>query len=296
MTFLKNLKERALQANPELAQKTTHALRRAKDMAIEAGQKSAPIIKDVTTKAAAFAQENAPVVKSQAKRALDDAIAHRAALKERARQDKAAHEEYVRTMYEVTLSPQDHNFLEEPFTFLYREFYFFAISGKVLDTEKRNQSHLTGSHSMHHSSNGMVFNGYGSYGSSASSHLSINSHNTTEHEFWLQMADGKEMAFRLPNSKIPMRTGQHLTLFFCREGSSNTGHICGLFNHASDQYHDIMTADTLNVHYGIYVKEPGWFDKQEVITTKNRLLSELAKRLAMLAPHAVAHQAAHMKT
>jgi hypothetical protein len=289
MSFLKNLKEKVVQANPELAEKTTQALKRAKDMAIEAGQKSAPIIKDVTSKAAAYAQENAPVVKAQAKKALDDAVAYRAALKERARQDKAAHDEYVRTMYEVTLSPQDHNFLDEPFTFFDRQFYFFALSGSVLDTAKRNQSHLHASHSAHHGSHGVIIDGYGSYGSNSSSHLAISSHNTTEHEFWLLLQDGKEMAFGLANSKIPMRTGQHLTLFFCRESTSDTGNLCGLYNHASGQYHEIMTAGMLNSHYGIYVKQPGWFDKQEVTSTKNRLLAELDKRLSFLVPYAEAH-------
>ena len=286
MDFLKNLKDKV---DPALAEKTTQALKRAKAMAVEAGQKSSPLIKEMSSKAVAFAQQNAPVVRDQAKRALEDAIAHREVLKVRAAQDKAAHDEYVRTMYELALSPQDHNFLDEPFSFFERQFYFFAVSGEVLDTQKRTQTHLQASHSAHYSSGGFVLNGYGSYGSRGGAHMSINSHNTTEHEFWMLLDDGKEAPFSFGNSHIPMRAGQRLTLFFMRESSNNQGYMCSLYNHASGHYHEIMSSTRANADFRIYTKEPGWFDKQEVLGTLNRLLNELNGRLALLEQHAAAH-------
>jgi hypothetical protein len=289
MTYFKTLKDKVAQATPGLAEKTSLVMKRTKELAIQAGQKSAPIIKDATAKATTYAQENAPVVKARAKKALDDAIAHRAHLKEQAKLSKAAHDAYVDSMYLHTLTPQDQNYLDEPFTFFDRKFYFFSISGTVLDTEKRNQTHLSADHSSHHSSDGFIFNGYGGHSSNSSSHLSISSHNTTEHEFWLKLDDGKEMAFGLSNSNIPMRNGQRLTLFFCHESTSNTGDMCGLYNHASDQYSDIMTAGVINQRYGIYVKQAGWFDKQEVTQTRTRMLHELNKRLAVLPNFAATH-------
>lgn len=289
MDFFKNLKDKV---DPALAEKTSQALKRAKAMSVEAGQKSSPLIKEMSSKAVAFAQQNAPVVRDQAKRALEDAIAHREALKARAAQDKAAHEEYVRTMYELALSPQDHNFLDEPFSFFERQFYFFTVSGEVLDTQKRSQTHLQASHSAQYSSGGFVFNGYGSYGSSGSAHMSVHSHNTTEHEFWMLLDDGKEAPFSFANSQIPMRAGQRLTLFFIRESSNNQGYLCSLYNHASGHYHEIMSSARANADFRIYTKEPGWFDKQEVLGTRNRLLHELSGRIALLAQHAAVHHSA----
>ena len=140
MSLWDDLKKKAVDANPELAAKAAQALTKARELAVEAGQKAAPVLKEASEKAAAYAQEKTPILKAQALKAIDDAKVRRAELKERARHDKAAREEMVRTMYDISLSPDDPNFIDEPFNHYDRQLHFFVVTGEILDTQKRNQT------------------------------------------------------------------------------------------------------------------------------------------------------------
>lgn len=50
MSLWNDLKQKAIDANPELAAKATQALSKAKDLAVEAGHKAAPVLKEATEK------------------------------------------------------------------------------------------------------------------------------------------------------------------------------------------------------------------------------------------------------
>lgn len=289
MSIWSDLKQKAIQANPELADKAAQALTRAKELAVEAGQKAAPVIKDATEKTAAFAKEKTPIVKAHAIKAFDDAKTRRAELQERAKRDKAARDEMIRTMYEITLTPADENFFDEAFTHFDHELHFFAISGQVLDTQKRSNAHLQASHSHSASNGGYIVNGYGSVGGSSHSSMHVQSYNTTEHEFWVKMPDGKEACFSFADSNIPMREGQWVTLAFVRASHSKTGNMCGIYNHSSAQYHVVMPGYVINRQFALYLEQPGFFNKKEVQTTLNRLLSELDCRLALIGEHVAIH-------
>lgn len=289
MSLWDDLKKKAVDANPELAAKATQALNKARDMAIEAGQKAAPLIKEASGKASAYAQEKTPILKAQALKAIDDARVRRAELQERARHDKAAREEMVRTMYDISLNPDDVNFIEEPFNHYDRQLRFFVLSGEVLDTQKRNQTHLYASHS-HSSGGGFLIDGTGSVGGSSSS-MHVSSHNTQEHEFWVRLRDGTEACFQLANSNVRIREGQQVSLLFLRPADNQTGKLVALYNHSSRQNHIIMNPATINQTFDIYTNEPGFFNGREVTNTRNRLLLELERRLGQLANWSAVHEA-----
>ncbi|ATR81209.1 hypothetical protein CYD26_20440 [Pseudomonas sp. FFUP_PS_473] len=287
MSLWDELKQKAVNANPELAAKAAQALNKAKDLAVEAGQKAAPVLKEAGEKAAAYAQEKTPVLKAQALKAIDDAKVRRAELQEQAKHDKAARDEMIRTMYDISLSPEDVNFIDEPFNHYGRQFYFFVVTGQVLDTQKRNQVHLAAGHS-HHSSGGYLINGYGSTGSSSSSSY-VSSRNVQEHEFWVKLRDGKEACFQFADKAVRIREGQDITMLFVRAAQSQTGEMVALYNHSSAENFIIAAPAEINQMFNIYTVEPGFFNKSEVLSTRNRLLMELERRLQQLCTYSAIH-------
>lgn len=289
MSLWDDLKQKAVQANPEMAEKASQALNRAKELAAEAGQKAAPVIKEATEKTSAFAKEKSPIVKAQAMKAFEDAKAHRAQLQEKAKRDKAAREEMVRTMYDITLSPDDENFLDEGFRHMHHELRFFALTGQVLDTQKRSNTHLSASHAHNSSSGGYVYGGYGSTNSSSHSSMHISSYNTTEHDFWIKLGDGSEACFGFADSSIQMRTGQWLTLVFVRPAQTPNGLLCAIYNHASKTYQHVMPPTAINSHFGLHTEQPGFFNKKEVMATQLRLMKELDRRLSLISQHVAVH-------
>lgn len=287
MSLWDDLKKKAVDANPELAAKAAQALTKARDMAVEAGQKAAPVLKDASDKAAAYAQEKTPILKAQALKAIEDAKLRRAELKERARHDKAARDEMIRTMYDISLAPEDPDFIDEPFNHDERQLHFFVVTGQVLDTQKRNQTHLSASHS-HHAGGGLLIDGYGSIGGSSSS-MHVSSHNVQEHEFWVQLRDGKEACFQFTNSDVRIRTGQTVSLLFARATDSQNGKMVALYNHSSQENFTLAGPATINRMFNLYTVEPGLFNRTEVTTTRNRLLQELERRLGQLARYCALH-------
>lgn len=289
MSLWDDLKQKAVQANPEMVEKASQALNRAKELAAEASLKAAPAIKEATEKTSAFAREKSPIVKAQAIKAFEDAKAHRAQLQEKAKRDKAAREELIRTMYDITLSPNDENFLDEGFRHFDHELRFFALTGEVLDTQKRANTHLSASHSHSSSSGGYVYGGYGSMGGSAHSSMHISSYTTTEHEFWIRLGDGSEACFGFADSSIQMRTGQWLTLVFVHPAQTTNGLLCAIYNHASKAYQVVMSPAAINSRFGLHTEQPGFFNKKEVMATQLRLMNELDRRLALIGQHVAIH-------
>jgi len=289
MSLWDELKQKAIQANPEMAEKAAQALSRAKEVAVEASQKAAPVLKEATERTSAFAKEKTPIVKAQALQAFEDAKTHRAQLQERAKRDKAAREEMIRTMYDSTLSPEDENFLDEGFRHLHHELRFFALTGQVLDTQKRANTHLSGSLSHSASNGGYVYGGYGAIGGSAHASMHISSYNTTEHEFWIRLGDGSEACFGFADSNIQMRTEQWLTLVFVHPAEASEGLLCAIYNHASKAYQGVMSSAAINSRFGLHTEQPGFFNKKEVMATQLRLVTELDRRLALIGRHVAIH-------
>ncbi|MCS5515068.1 hypothetical protein NWF32_05175 [Pseudomonas qingdaonensis] len=211
----------------------------------------------------------------------------RAELKERARHDKAAREEMVRTMYDISLSPDDPNFIDEPFNHYDRQLHFFVVTGEILDTQKRNQTHLSASHS-HHSGGGYMIDGYGSIGGSSSS-MHVSSRNIQEHEFWVKLRDGREACFQFADSAVRIRTGQTVSMLFARPADTQTGQMVALYNHSSQENHVIAGPAAINQIFNLYTVEPGLFNGNEVTTRRNRLLQELDRRLGQLARYSALH-------
>ncbi|WP_136473962.1 hypothetical protein [Pseudomonas sp. DG56-2] len=287
MSLWDDLKKKAVDANPELAAKAAQALTKAKELAVEAGQKAAPVLKEASEKAAAYASEKTPILKAQALKAIDDAKVHRAELKERAKHDKAARDEMIRTMYDVSLSAEDPNFIDEPFNHFDRQLHFFVLSGHVLDSQKRNQTHMSASHS-HSSGGGYMINGYGSVGGSSSS-MHVSSHNIQEHEFWVRLQDDREACFQFSNSDVRIREGQYISMLFARPADSQTGTMVALYNHNAERNFSIFSPAEINQKFNLYTVEPGLFNRTEVTNTRNRLLQALDLRLGQLARYSAVH-------
>jgi len=289
MSLWDDLKQKAVQANPEMAEKAALALSRAKELAVEASHKAAPVLKEATEKTSAFARENTPIVKAQAIKAFEDAKAHRAQLQERAKSDKAARDELIRTMYDITVTPEEENFLDDGFRHLHHELRFFAVTGQVLDTQKRANTHLSASHSHSASNGGYMLGGYGSMGGSAHASMHVSSYTTTEHEFWVRLGDGSEACFGFSDSSIQMRTGQWLTLVFVHPAETTNGLLCAIYNHASKAYQAVMSPAAINNRFGLHTEQPGFFNKKEVMATRTRLMNELDRRLALIGQHVAIH-------
>lgn len=230
MSLWGDLKQKAIDANPELAAKATQALNKAKDLAVEAGQKAAPVLKEAGEKAAAYAQ--------------------------------------------------DELFINEPFNHYGRQFNFFIVTGEVLDTQKRNQLHLHAGHS-HSGGGGYISNGSGYVGGGSSSSY-VSSRNVEEHEFWVKLPDGKEACFQLADKNVRIREEQTISMLFMHPAETNTGKMVALHNHSSDTCHIICSSAQINSMFNLYTVEPGFFNKNEVLTTRNKLLLELDRRLGQL--------------
>lgn len=287
MSLWDDLKKKAVDANPELAAKAAQALTKARELAVEAGQKAAPVLKEAGEKAAAYAQEKTPILKAQALKAIDDAKLRRAELKERALHDKAARDEMIRTMYDISLSPEDVNFIDEPFNHYDRQLYFFVLGGQILDTQKRNQVHLNASHS-HHAGGGRLIDGYGSIGGSSSS-MHVSSYNVQEHEFWVKLRNGNEVCFQFDNSDVRIREGQTVSMLFARPADREHGQMVALYNHSSQENFSIVGPAGINRLFSLYTVEPGLFNRNEVQTTRDRLLLELERRLGQLKVYSALH-------
>ena len=161
------------------------------------------------------------------------------------------------------------------------------VTGEILDTQKRNQTHLSASHS-HHSGGGYMIDGYGSIGGSSSS-MHVSSHNIQEHEFWVKLRDGREACFQFADSAVRIRTGQTVSMLFARPADTQTGQMVALYNYSSQENHVIAGPAAINQIFNLYTVEPGLFNGNEVTTRRNRLLQELDRRLGQLARYSALH-------
>nr|WP_314874977.1 hypothetical protein [uncultured Pseudomonas sp.] len=280
MSLWDDLKKKAYDANPELAAKAAQALDKARDLAVEAGQKAAPILKQASDKATVYAQEKTPILKAQALKAIDDAKLRRAQLQEQAKRDKAARAEMIRTMYDITLAPDDINFIEEPFNHFERQLGFFVLNGEVLDSQKRNQTHLNAHHS-HQGGGGTLWEGTGTIRGSSSS-MQVTTHHIQEHEFWVRLENGIESCFQLNNAEVRILPGQQVSLLFVHNAGNQNGTMVSLYNHNAGRYFPVQSPAQINQALNLYTEQPGFFNQREVQETRNRLFKALDLRFGQL--------------
>lgn len=123
---------------------------------------------------------------------------------------------------------------------------FYAVSGKVLETKKYTETHISSS-------------GGGGYASASSEggsfvHISapkIESKVLTNLEFWIQTSDGEERAIKLPGVDIPMREGQIITLISAHKPENKEGTWTLLVNHNAKNYWTLSNGKFLTDHFGI---------------------------------------------
>ncbi len=277
--LIDKLKGKLNESSPELRE----LLDKSKQVAAGLAEKAAPVLREASSKAGVYAKEKSPELKAQALQALADARDYRAALQEKARNDKAALAEYVRTMYLTSLTPEDEAFIDERFQHYERHLSFMCVSGEVLETEKRAEVRISASHSVHASGGGYLWQGTGSVGMSVSSSSFVDASTTTAHEFWLRLADGSEKPIYLHDSRIPLRKEQRVSLLFCCPDNSNHGALIAIVNHNAQSTWPVLTPTQINARFGLYTKEAGFFNAKEVNEIRNRLLCELELRIHQLA-------------
>ena len=281
-SFLDKIKNKINEASPDLLARTSELMEKGKKAAVEMADKAAPVIKQASAKASAYAQEKSPIIKAQAIKALEEAKVQRAVLQEKARNDKVAHAEYVRTMYLMTLTPRSLAFIDEKFNHYGRALNFMCITGEVLASDKRSEVRMSASHSLSGTGGGFLWQGTGSVSMNVSSHSFVNATTNTAHEFWIWLPDGVEKPIYLFDSNIPMRKGQVVSLIFCNADDSPNGMLVALVNHNAKAMWKVLGPAEINQRYKLYTKEPGLFNGREVRETTARLLNELDIRLSQL--------------
>jgi hypothetical protein len=78
-------------------------------------------------------------------------------------------------------------------------------------------------------------------------------------------------------------------MLFMRPADSTSGEMVSLYNHSSDKYHIICSPAQINRMFNLYTVEPGFFNKNQVQTTRNSLLLALDRRLDQLGTYAAIH-------
>lgn len=281
-SFLDKIKSKINKASPDLLARTSELMEKGKKAAVEMADKAAPVIKQASSKASAYAQEKSPVIKAQALRALEEAKVQRAVLQEKARSDKVAHAEFVRTMYLMTLTPRSREFIDEKFNHYGRSLNFMCITGEVLASDKRADVRVSASHSLSTHGGGFLWQGTGSVSMNVTGHSFVNTTTNTAREFWIRLPDGVEKPIYLFDSNIPMREGQVISLIFCNADDSPNGTLVALVNHTAKAMWKVLGPAEINQRYKLYTKEPGVFNGREVRETTARLLNELDIRLSQL--------------
>jgi hypothetical protein len=121
------------------------------------------------------------------------------------------------------------HFLEE-FKFKNRKVEFSIISGVVISSDKRSETHLTSSGGGGHLTNG---SGY-------IKAPTISSYSVTCHDFWLKTSDCQEVAIQLRGHDIPLRSGQNVTMLLANAPGYVKAYVA-LVNHSSGSYYFLKT-------------------------------------------------------
>ena len=118
---------------------------------------------------------------------------------------------------------------------------FLQVTGEILGTEKRAETHIS-------SSGG---GGYSYQGTGHSSAPSIHSTVITKHEFWLRLADGTEKAVQLSGQDIPLRVGQRVTLVWARLSGTQSDVLSILVNHVERKHRFLQDGASLYRAFGM---------------------------------------------
>jgi hypothetical protein len=124
----------------------------------------------------------------------------------------------------------------ETFTYRGKTLDFRSITGTVLDTSTRSETHISGG-------------GGGGYIGPKGGHIddiSIRSHNTTLQEFWIKTEDGMEKSVNISGTSIPLRAGQRITLIAAEQKGRNEGWYASVINHNANQFSFICDGASLN--------------------------------------------------
>lgn len=97
---------------------------------------------------------------------------------------------------------------------------FWAVSGKVLKSEKRSETYV---HGYTQTYLGAVRG-------------NVDSDVIRHHEFWLKTSDGREESFKLVGYDIPMREGQEVTVLLAKRSGDSSSYIVALINHSAERY------------------------------------------------------------
>lgn len=127
-----------------------------------------------------------------------------------------------------------------------RTIEFSSLSGEVLASDKRSETHL--------SSQGG--GGYiGPYGGTVTA-PQITSQIITKHEFWIKSSDGREHAVSMSSVEITLRPGQFISLLLAGENGKSRWYIA-LLNHNTKENTTILTAEELLAYMKIKIQMTG---------------------------------------
>lgn len=123
---------------------------------------------------------------------------------------------------------------------------FSSLSGEVLASDKRSETHLSSRGGGGH---------VGPYGGTITA-PQITSQVITKHEFWIKSSDGREHAVSMSSVEIPLRPGQFISLLLAGEDGESRWYIA-LLNHNTKVNTTILTAEELLAYLKIKIRMTG---------------------------------------
>lgn len=118
---------------------------------------------------------------------------------------------------------------------------FWDVTGDVISTQKRSETHISSS-----ASTAYIQNGSGYINTPA-----INSSVSTNHEFWLKSDDGQEIPVRISGADIPLREEQKVTVIYAAKPNEEMGYPAIVVNHSANKHWLPYAADELNLLLGL---------------------------------------------
>ena len=109
-----------------------------------------------------------------------------------------------------------------------------TYTGTVLDSQKHTQSHV-------YSEGG---GGYVGPNGGRIKAATVKSYNTTRHDIFYRLADGREEHVHFPLDSIALRNGNVITLIAAFRGGSTSGHYVRLCNHDTGTVYNVLDSAT----------------------------------------------------
>jgi hypothetical protein len=121
---------------------------------------------------------------------------------------------------------------------------FFRITGEVIDSEKRSETHV------HGGGGGGEISGWGGSVTGKINPVSISSSTTLHHNVWIKTEDGSEKNISLPgNRDVPLRIGHKITIVLALFKGKQISPI--LINHTANLHHILINGAALNHLFNI---------------------------------------------